>query len=122
MIANSLRCSERLPRELKAELILDGKIDDATIENLSKTGIKVRTVAANIALDVMFGTILDLQFELPSGETVRLNCKVRWSCKISPKSLIKDIGLEFTEQSQMYEEWFKTISMDDMLFFYGNYK
>lgn len=110
------RFSERLDKELKAELILHGHRCDVTIENFAGNGIKVITIPKNTAIGISSDEIIDLEFEIPSGEVLSLHCKVKWSSKRSSDSLIEDIGLEIIEKSEMYDDFYKSLVINDMLY------
>ena len=110
------RFSERFPKELKAELILHGHRCDVTIENFAEDGIKVITEPKNTAVGISSDEIIVLEFEIPSGEALSLHCKVKWSSKRSSDSLIEDIGLEITEKSPIFEDYFKSLFISDMLY------
>jgi hypothetical protein len=53
---------------------------------------------------------------MSSGEVLNLNCKLIWSSKMSSDSLIQDIGLEIAETSPMYEDFYKSLFMDNVTF------
>jgi hypothetical protein len=110
------RISERILKELEAELIENRARYDVTIENFSENGMKVREEFINKAVDFLPDETIDLEFEIPSGEVLSLHCKVIWSSKISSESLIQDIGLEITENSPEYEDFFRTLCMADNLY------
>ena len=110
------RLSERLDKELKAALILNGHICDVIIENFAENGIKVITIHKNTAIDISSDEIIDLEFEIPSGKVLSLYCKVKWSSKRSSDSLIEDIGLEIIEKSEMYDDFYKSLVINDMLY------
>ena len=110
------RISERFNKELKGELILHGKIYDVTLENFAEKGIKVTTEPNNSAVDYLSDEIIYLEFEIPSGEVLNLHCKIIWSSIRSSDSLMKDIGLEITEESPKYDDFYKSLCIDDMLF------
>jgi hypothetical protein len=110
------RFSERLAKELKAELILNGHRYNVTIENFSENGIKVISEPNNTAVGILSDEIVDLEFEIPSGEVLSLHCKVKWSSKRSSDSIIEDIGLEITENSPEYEDLFKSLLISNMLY------
>ena len=110
------RISERFNKELKGELILHGKIYDVTLENFAEKGIKVTTEPNNSAVDYLSDEIIYLEFEIPSGEVLSLHCKVKWSRKRSSDSIIEDIGLEIIEQSPKFEDFYKDLVINDMLF------
>jgi len=107
------RLSERYLKEFKAKLILNRDRYEATIENFSENGIKVIT---DIAVDFLPDETIDLEFEIPSGEVMSLHCKVKWSNKLSSDSLIQDIGLEITENSPEYEDFFKSLLISNMVY------
>jgi len=107
------RLSERYLKEFKAKLILNRDRYEATIENFSENGIKVIT---DIAVDFLPDETIDLEFEIPSGEVLSLHCKVKWSNKLSSDSLIQDIGLEITENSPEYEDFFKSLLISNMVY------
>ena len=115
MITQERRSSERVPTGFKAELILNEKIYEVSIENLSKNSLKVRTVTTNTAAAFLTNSELNLEFQMPSGERVNLNCMVIWSRKNSSRSLIVDLGVWIDESSPQYEEYYTTICMDYML-------
>jgi hypothetical protein len=110
------RLSERVLKEFKAQLILNKERYDVVIENFADNGMKVRTEATNNNVNFLPDEIVDLEFEIPSGEMLNLNCKLIWSSKMSPDSLMQDIGLKINETSPMYEEFFKSLFMDNMSF------
>ena len=107
------RLSERYLKEFKAKLILNRDRYEATIENFSENGIKVIT---DIAVDFLPDEIIDLEFEIPSGEVLSLHCKVIWLSKVSSESLIQDVGLEITENSPEYEDFFKSLCISNMVY------
>ncbi|MHA2474898.1 MAG: PilZ domain-containing protein [Promethearchaeota archaeon] len=110
------RQSERVLKEFKAQLILNRERHDVIIDDFSANGMKVRTEQTNTDVNFLPDKIVDLEFEIPSGEILNLNCKLIWSSKMSSDSLIQDIGLKLNEASPMYEEFFKSLFMDNMSF------
>lgn len=100
------RLSERVLKELKARLILNKERYDATIENVSENGVKVMTCSD---VDILSGEKIDVEFETPSGEVLSLHCRVIWSSKLSSDSIFQNLGLEITENSAEYEEFYKSL-------------
>jgi hypothetical protein len=86
------------------------------IENFADNGMKIRTEPTDRAVDFIPDEIVDLEFEIPSGEILNLNCRLIWSSKMSPESLMQDIGLKINETSPAYEEFYKSLFMDTMSF------
>jgi hypothetical protein len=110
------RQSERILKEFEAQLILNRERYDVIIENFSANGMKVRTEHTNSDVNFLPDEIIDLEFQIPSGEMLNLNCKLIWSSKMSSDSLIHDMGLKINEASPMYEEFYKSLFMDNMSF------
>ncbi len=68
----------RVPVDIDAELIT-GKIRyEGIIQNLSRSGVCVRTAPVKTAADFFCGAPLVLEFQIASGETLDLHCEVRW--------------------------------------------
>ena len=93
----------------KAELISDSIIHSAVIENLSKDGLYIRAVPVESASDFIPGKTLELRFQLTSGETMCLSCKVKWSYKTPPHGLTKSLGMEIIDPLPRYKEFFETL-------------
>jgi hypothetical protein len=110
------RFSERVPKELQGKLVLNRGRYDVIIENFSENGIKVRTEQTNTDINFLPDEIIDLEFEIPSGEILNLNCRVQWSSKISSDSLMQDVGLEIAEMTPVYEDFYKALFMDNVTF------
>jgi hypothetical protein len=72
---------EGIRTRFPAELIFNETIYEVSIENLSKNSLKVRTVTTNTAVAFLTNSELNLEFQIPSGERVNLNCMVIWSRK-----------------------------------------
>ncbi len=108
------RCSNRIPVKFEAELISNGIRYDGVIENLSEDCIYIRTLPKKTAVDFPPETTLELEFQLPSGETLNLHCKVIWSNKTTPNGLTNNLGLEIIEIPLTYEEFFKTLFIHTM--------
>jgi hypothetical protein len=108
------RLSERVLKEFKAQLVLNRERYDVVLENFADNGIKVRTEPTGTDINFLPDAIVDLEFEIPTGEMLNVNCKLIWSSKISSDSLIQDIGLKINETSPLYEEFYKSLFMDNM--------
>ena len=72
------RLSNRVIVNLDAELIVDDNRYTVNIQNLSKKGIFVKSSITKTARDFMPGNIHNLQFQLPSGESIKQRCKIKW--------------------------------------------
>ncbi len=85
---------DRINGGFEAELIYEGRSYKGIIEDLSETGVNVTTFPADIEVDFIPGTSADLKFQPHPGETLVLNCRIKWSDKISPHGLKHRIGME----------------------------
>lgn len=107
------RFSDRIHNDLKAKVILNRDRYESTIENFSENGMYVRTEPIKTAVDFKPDGILGLEFQIPSGEILELNCKVKWSSKVSSDILSENLGLEIAEISPMYDNFYKSLYMSN---------
>lgn len=91
------RLSKRIIIGLKAEIISGDIICEGVIENLSEAGIYVITAPTKTEIDFAPGTILEVKFQFLSGETLNLQCEVKWSYKTPPHSLTNRIGMKIID-------------------------
>lgn len=103
------RRSKRILVSLKAELISGDVSYAGIIENLSEEGIYMRTLPTKAATDFTPETKHELKFQLPSGETINLHCKVKWSYKTPPHGLTNSVGMEIIDPPPEYKEFLKTL-------------
>jgi hypothetical protein len=103
------RRSKRKIVRLKAERISGDKNHAVFIENLSEEGIYMITAPAKTSMDFIPGTALELKFQLRSGETLNLRCKVIWSHKNPPDGLTNSVGMEIIDPPLKYKEFIKTL-------------
>jgi hypothetical protein len=104
------RRSKRISITLKAERISGDKKHGVFIEDISETGIHMTTSSSKEHMKYTSGTDVDLKFSLSSGETIKLRCKVRWSCiKIPPNGLTDSIGLEIIDPPLQYVEFVRAL-------------
>ncbi len=104
----------RIPVELEAELILNSKRYEGVIENISEEGVYMKIPSEKMPADLAPGSELELEFELPSDETLTLNCKLMWSDNTQPDSSSNNIGLEITDLPQEYEDFHKELYIKHM--------
>ncbi|MBI5049838.1 MAG: PilZ domain-containing protein [Nitrospirae bacterium] len=102
---------ERKKVYLKAERISGDENRAVFIENISEHGIQIITVPAESIIEFFPGTPIDLKFELSSGDTINLNCAVRWSYHNSPPDdITTTIGMEIIDPPLRYREFVKNLS------------
>ncbi len=91
------RLSKRIAVGFKAVFISDGTSYQGVIENLSEKGLNVITSPLKAAIDFIPETLLKLNFQTFLGETLNLQCKVKWACKTLPHRLTNRIGMEIID-------------------------
>ncbi len=92
-----------------AKFTLNEKNCSGFINNLSKNGLLMRTSNMIDIKALASGEIFDLQFKPPSGETLYLNCKVKWLHKTPPFGLTNNVGIEIIDPPPAYQEFMKTL-------------
>ncbi len=97
---------ERFLVSLKAELIIGIKRYKVEIENLSEYGACIITDPIKTPLEILPGAQVELEFNHPSGETVHLNCEVKWSSIGSTLSneFTNSAGLEIIDPPDIFTE------------------
>lgn len=94
----------------KAERISGNKNQAVFIENISENGIYMITAPAESTPDYIPGTTIKLRFQLSTGETIDLNCKVIWSYKETPPDgLTSSVGMEIIDPPLKYIEFVSTL-------------
>ncbi|MBI5409346.1 MAG: PilZ domain-containing protein [Nitrospirae bacterium] len=88
------RKSRRIVAGYKAEIIYEGKSYEGIVDDLSEAGVGVVIPPSNNPPDIPPGAALVLEFQPVSGETLNLQCRVRWSYKVPPHNLTLKMGLE----------------------------
>lgn len=95
---------------LDAKVILDGTTYEGLIRDVSECGLGYLMTSLN-------GTVNDftpektimLIFKTSSGETLNLNCEVKWFLKSSPSDDKLTLGMKVSELNAEYEEYVKTL-------------
>jgi len=107
------RRTRRIKVNLKAERISGNKKYGVFIENISEHGIHMITTSAETHKKYTPGTDIDLKFQLVRGETINLQCKVRWAhLKVPPDGMTDSIGLEVIDPPVKYLQFIKTLKMN----------
>ena len=104
------RRTKRIKVNLKAERISGNDKYGVFIENISEHGIHMITTHAETHKKYISGTDIDLKFQLNTGETLNLQCKVRWAhLKVPPNGLTDSIGLEIIDPPAKYLDFVKAL-------------
>ena len=88
------RRSDRKDINIKTALIFENQNHSAYIQNISQEGLSIKTSPSTSDLDYEPGKKLELKFQVPTGETMILLCRIVWSFK-TPRKKPKPIpGME----------------------------
>ena len=101
------RRHERIIMNLPAEIICGDRRYASSIENLAPEGAYIVTASTKGSRDFLPDVLLDLRFQLPSGEKLNLRCRVKWSYLTPPHGYTNSIGLEILEPPVTYQDIFK---------------
>ena len=112
------RTRKRVDISLKTEIIFKGKGHEGYISNLSARGMKWYLYGDVIPLSP--GEKIKMKFQLPSGQSVDLYCKVKWAHKKSPSQgspvvgidsmpEYTEAGLEIIDPTPQYKDFFKSL-------------
>ena len=85
---------DRINGGFETEIIYEGRSYKGIIDDLSENGVMVTTLPAEIEVDFIPGSSVDLKFQPHPGETLVLKCRIKWSDKVSPHGLKHRIGME----------------------------
>ncbi|MEW6601852.1 MAG: PilZ domain-containing protein [Nitrospirota bacterium] len=106
--------SDRLYRRVRvnidAEIITYNVPYPAFISDISERGIHLKIANMGPSKLSKPETKVDLKFRLPSGETIKLFCRGKWSCKNTSKSVIENIGVEVIDPPDEYKEFCRLMS------------
>ena len=102
----------RMPVYLGAALISGGNNYAAFIGNVSEGGAFAKTSPTTTAADFVPGTLIELKFQIPSGEELNLTCEVIWlhTKKIEAQGLINSMGMEIIDPPSTFREFLKTLN------------
>jgi len=100
------RQQKRFVITLHAKVTVGDEIYEGIIGNVSEEGIS-STITTYIKTDDKFlpNKNIGLNFDLPSGDPVRLECEVRWFLKPSEKKKTLILGLYILDPPSQYKAW-----------------
>jgi len=93
----------------KARLILDDKSYPGYIENLTEGDMYLLASPLIPLTQSAPGAVFTLEFSPPSGEIFNLDCILKWSYRTPPYGLTKSIGIEVTDPSLQYINFFRSL-------------
>jgi hypothetical protein len=102
------RKQKRFAISLHADIFIGKKTYKGLIGNISEEGV-LYSLTTFIQTDDKFlpQKNVGLNFDLPSGEKVDLNCEVRWFIKPLEKGKALMLGLYIIDPPSEYTEWLK---------------
>jgi hypothetical protein len=103
--------SLRIPAFFRAKLISGGKSYEGITGNLSESGALLETVPTKTVTDFIPGKRLELDLQIPSGETLNLHCKIVWLYTEITRShdLENKMGIKIVDPPSKYKEFLKTL-------------
>jgi hypothetical protein len=100
------RSHKRFVITLNAKVIVGGKSYAGVIGNVSEEGVS-STITTYIKTDDQFAPhkIIQLVFDLPSGDEVNLDCEIRWYLRPREHASNLILGLYIVDPPSKYTEW-----------------
>lgn len=80
-----------------AEINYNGRNYTGVIENLSESGVCLLTNPTEDEVEFTRGTAITLTFSPYPGETLTLQCCIKWSYTIKPHGILNRIGMKIIE-------------------------
>ena len=100
---------ERVIDNLDAEVVMDGASFSGIIMNFSEKGVHMVTATLFDVEGIASESLLDLKCKLPSGDTIDMNCEIKWfNQKPSPFGVSFSIGMEIKDPPLEYRQFVKT--------------
>jgi hypothetical protein len=103
------RAYKRIAANLEGVLLTDNISYVAFIRNLSEHGLNTIITPLKTSVNFTLKEKIDLKLNIPSGKTINLLCRKRWSHDISLSRLTKNIGVEIIEPHLTYIEFINTL-------------
>jgi hypothetical protein len=104
------RRSQRVDFKVKAKSISKNKGYQGSIENFSKEGM-MNVIPNGQLIEMLPGATIGISFQTPSGETLNLECEVKWILHQSnlPFGINHQIGMEIKNPPQKYNEFVESL-------------
>ena len=104
------RACKRIPLNLEVRIVSCSASYTAFVRNISENGFHAKMANISSGEFTPSESYIDLIFPLPTGDTVNLNCKKKWSYKSTSNSYIENIGAEIIDPPREYKNYYRTIS------------
>ena len=102
----------RIPLGLQAEIISRNESFHAVIVNASPNGMCIRVPHESNNHFLKSDTHITLKLYTPYRTIIHLHCRQKWSYKITPASLIENIGLELIDPPDHYNIFYKLLPLN----------
>ena len=106
------RICDRIYVGLEAELFSFSSSHTAFIENISEYGMYAKLASDNNLDNNSQHLCINLRLKLPSGNSLKLNCKRVWSYKNTANSLIERIGFQVIDPPDDYKNFYHIMSAE----------
>jgi hypothetical protein len=104
------RTSERVPYSFDTKITAAGKTFDGSIENVSKDGIEyLMTTIIENPKDFIPNEIVEIDFQISSGEMLKLKCQLKWYLEIDPHDKKLLLGMKIMNPDHKYEEFLSNL-------------
>jgi hypothetical protein len=103
------RKTKRLSVNMKAERLSCVKNCSVFIENLSERGIHMITAPAKNPGVFEAGSPVELKFRIGNGQTIKLQCNVKWAYDNSKEDMTSSVGLEIIDPPVEYREFVRSL-------------
>ncbi|UCD35345.1 MAG: PilZ domain-containing protein [Nitrospiraceae bacterium] len=106
------RRSRRKSVSLPARIESPEAAYEGIIENVSEHGLCMETDSQHLlkaSMRFQPGAEYEVRFHTPSGNEIRLRCKVTWSYKVAPQGLKKKIGMEIVFPPPSFVQFYRQL-------------
>lgn len=103
------RRAKRIAVQLQAERLSCSNNCSVFIENLSESGIQMITAPAENQNLFVPNTEVELKLKTANGDTIHLECSVKWVYDNSHEDLTNSVGLEIIDPPFEYKEFIKNL-------------
>ncbi|MBI4849089.1 MAG: PilZ domain-containing protein [Nitrospirae bacterium] len=104
------RRAKRLTDNLDAEILAGNTTYSGIIMNLSESGLYMVTATSSKVVDISTDSTIELNCKLPSGETLKMKCEVKWfQTKTSPHGASFSMGMEILDPPANYKKFLKSL-------------
>jgi len=102
------RHARRIKSDIPCRLVSRSLNFSGLIEDLTENGICVLILPTRAVEDIPCGMNFMVKFQIPSGDTIDLQCTVRQAYKTSPDKPTNNVGMEINQQPPEYKAFLAT--------------